>query len=215
MSVAALDLGVTKVTAVDFDPVAVDVTRSMLRQYHPEADWHVFRADVLQDDFDTHDFVYSWGVLHHTGNMSSAITRTPRWVATDGVVVIGIYKKYPSCRFWTKVKRWYVRAPSFLKLLSRIAYGTAVLASLAVQGRNPVIYVRTYSRQRGMSWRRDIDDWLGGYPYESASVEDVTQIAFQANLGLEAVFPAPDGRGLLGSGVQTYRFKVIGTDAHR
>jgi hypothetical protein len=38
-----------------------------------------------------------------------------------------------------------------------------------------VRYVRTYRAARGMSWHHDVHDWLGGYPYESASLDEVTR----------------------------------------
>jgi 2-polyprenyl-6-hydroxyphenyl methylase/3-demethylubiquinone-9 3-methyltransferase len=52
--------------------------------------------------------------------------------------------------------------------------------------------LRTYFREltsassgRGMSWLNDVIDWVGGYPYEYASVRDITD--FYRRDGFEPV----------------------------
>jgi 2-polyprenyl-6-hydroxyphenyl methylase/3-demethylubiquinone-9 3-methyltransferase len=44
--------------------------------------------------------------------------------------------------------------------------------------------------QRGMDFRHNIVDWVGGYPYEYASIKEMT--AMLRNMGFEVmnVFPA-------------------------
>ena len=49
----------------------------------------------------------------------------------------------------------------------------AYLAMVTARRHNPVKHVREYKSHRGMSWRTDATDWLGGYPYEFATVEEV------------------------------------------
>ena len=38
---------------------------------------------------------------------------------------------------------------------------------------NPITNIKNYKSKRGMDWKTDITDWLGGYPYEFATVEEV------------------------------------------
>ena len=33
--------------------------------------------------------------------------------------------------------------------------------------------IKNYKSKRGMNWRTDVTDWLGGYPYEFATVEEI------------------------------------------
>ena len=53
--------------------------------------------------------------------------------------------------------------------------------------RNPVTYVRDYGKgsARGMDFYRDVEDWLGGYPYEYASAREMH--AFFSKLGFTLV----------------------------
>jgi 2-polyprenyl-6-hydroxyphenyl methylase/3-demethylubiquinone-9 3-methyltransferase len=58
------------------------------------------------------------------------------------------------------------------------------LSAIAASGRNPFGYVFNYHRRtRGMSFHRDIHDWLGGYPYESASPEEM--VGFLSRRGFD------------------------------
>lgn len=70
-SLAARRLGAT-VRSFDFDPNSVACTREVRRRYFPEDKlWVVEEASVLNRDYlgkvGQFDVVYSWGVLHHTG----------------------------------------------------------------------------------------------------------------------------------------------------
>ena len=60
-------------------------------------------------------------------------------------------------------------------------------------------------QQRGMDRVHDIHDWLGGYPYESASPEEI--VAALPGFVLERQLLIPGRRhGLLGSGCDEYVF---------
>mgnify|MGYP001358994948 FL=1 len=58
------------------------------------------------------------------------------------------------------------------------------LAKLLVTGKNPL------EKDRGMDFFFDVVDWVGGYPYEYASVQDVVNLAMRNNLELTRVDPA-------------------------
>ena len=51
-----------------------------------------------------------------------------------------------------------------------------------VRLKNPLAPIRQ-SRQRGMSFYTDVKDWLGGYPYEYAKIEEVLRFC-RKKLGL-------------------------------
>ena len=74
-------------------------------------------------------------------------------------------------------------------------------------GRNPRRYFQAYRQNRGMDWSHDMDDWLGGFPYESASLDEV--LGFLRQRGFVAVKQKvrSGGLGVLGSGRDEYLFR--------
>ena len=74
-------------------------------------------------------------------------------------------------------------------------------------GTDPIRYIRDYQRSRGMSWWHDCIDWLGGYPYKSASSEEVIGFLELRGFRLVAAFNTASPLGLLGSGCAEYVFQ--------
>ena len=75
-SLSALRLGAKKVHAIDVDPNSVDTTRKVLAKYWKKSNYIVEQQNIFEIDqelFSQYDIVYSWGVLHHTGDMWNAI----------------------------------------------------------------------------------------------------------------------------------------------
>ncbi len=61
------------VTAVDLNPVSVTQTRTRFGIFGLRGDVREADAEFLPFDDNTFDYVYSWGVLHHTPNTAEAI----------------------------------------------------------------------------------------------------------------------------------------------
>jgi 2-polyprenyl-6-hydroxyphenyl methylase/3-demethylubiquinone-9 3-methyltransferase len=78
---------------------------------------------------------------------------------------------------------------------------------MAIQGRNFRDYVASYVRNRGMHWMTDVRDWLGGYPYESISKQEM--LSFTQKLGLSSIrqFCRRPGIGLFGTGCDEYALR--------
>src|SRR5262245_58058173 len=77
-SLAAVRLGARRVHSFDFDPDSVKCTQEVRRKYFPAAEhWTVEQGSVLDPAYlqrlGQWDIVYSWGVLHHTGDMWRAL----------------------------------------------------------------------------------------------------------------------------------------------
>ena len=183
-SLAARRLGAT-VRSFDYDPQSVACTTELRRRYFPsDPDWRVERASVLDDDFmrslGTFDIVYSWGVLHHTGQMWRALAAAGERVAPGGQLFIAIYAdRGAQTTRWKTLKRVYCQLPKPLRpayaALTVLPLEARSAAKALLRGR-PFDYVREwtgYEANRGMNKWRDIIDWVGGYPYEAAKADEL------------------------------------------
>ena len=181
-SLAAARLGARRVHSFDFDPDSVGCTQELRRRYAPAAEhWTIDQASVLDraylDRLGQWDIVYSWGVLHHTGDMWTALDLVAGLVAPSGRLFIAIYNDQGSrSRAWTAVKRVYnrSRAGKSAVLAALVPYNVARgLAVDLIRRKNPLTRYREYQRVRGMSMMHDWKDWFGGYPFEVARPEAI------------------------------------------
>jgi 2-polyprenyl-6-hydroxyphenyl methylase/3-demethylubiquinone-9 3-methyltransferase len=134
------------------------------------------------------DLVHSWGVLHHTGDMARAIAHAGSLVAPGGHLILAIYNRHWSSRTWLAIKWSYVRSPRWLQRLFIAAlFPVIYVAKWIVTGTNPK------KQERGMDFFYDVVDWVGGYPYEYASTDEVIaslkKIGFSAEKILKARVP--------------------------
>lgn len=117
-----------------------------------------------------YDFVHSWGVLHHTGKMWAAVNNASDLVAPGGILVIALYNKHWTSPLWSIVKRCYWMAPSPLqRAMVGLFYPIILVAKALVTGRNP------FTMERGMDFYYNVVDWVGGFPYEYATTEEVAE----------------------------------------
>jgi SAM-dependent methyltransferase len=207
-SLVARKLG-ARVRAFDFDADSVACTQALHDKYLPgDKDWTVEQGSILDttytDRLGTFDIVYSWGVLHHTGAMWTALERAASLVAPDGMLAIALYRKTPLCGAWRMEKRFYAAAPRLVQVAVRGAYKAAFLIRIAATGQNPISYARGYKSSRGMNWHRDVHDWLGGYPYESASPADVKEQLARLGFRILRSFEHPTGIGIFGAGCDEF-----------
>lgn len=182
-SLAAYRLGAQKILSVDIDESSVWCVHHLHEKEGRPENWKVLTGSALDQDFlkklGTFDIVYSWGVLHHTGNMEKALQNIARLPNKGGRVFIAIYNDNKrilegTSRFWLKMKKIYNHAPQGLQKIMEVIYADYIALGLLLHGINPLSYVRSYRSLRGMDFWTDIRDWLGGYPYEYASQEEIT-----------------------------------------
>jgi SAM-dependent methyltransferase len=203
---AALRLGASHVHGVDIDQNSIRAAQDLLARFDVGKNWSVETANLLDLPPQSYDVVYGWGVLHHTGAMWRALESVTKLVRPGGLLAVALYRKSPACTFWQREKRIYNNAPPPIRLFIRSLYKTAYLSALAASGRNPFDYVFNYHhRTRGMSFHHDIHDWLGGYPYESASPEEIIGFMAKHRFSLERSFQRPVAvKGLFGSHCDEY-----------
>lgn len=180
-SLAAKRLGAS-VHSFDFDPHSANCARELKRRYFPnDPNWTIDEASVLDKDYlaklGQFDVVYSWGVLHHTGAMWTALDNVAPLVKPGGALFISIYNDQGKIsRRWTQVKRMYNALPPALRFLvlwpcAFHMWWRPILKDFLLL--RPFHTWREYNQKRGMSPWRDIVDWVGGYPFEVASPEQI------------------------------------------
>lgn len=130
------------------------------------------------------DVVHSWGVLHHTGAMWKAIENAASLVQPGGHFVLAIYNRHWSSPAWTAIKRVYAASPRPLRaLLNWLFVPVIYLAKLVVTRRNPL------KMERGMDFYYNVVDWIGGYPYEYASRDEVERFVTGLGFACERFVP--------------------------
>jgi 2-polyprenyl-3-methyl-5-hydroxy-6-metoxy-1,4-benzoquinol methylase len=182
-SLAAVQLGASRVHSFDYDPQSVACALELKRRYfHHAKNWTIEQGSVLDPVYlsllGQFDVVYSWGVLHHTGNMWQALENVAPRVAENGKLFIALYNDQDVfSRFWTAVKKLYNRGYTW-----RVPIVAIFGAFFAVRGflidafilwKNPLNRYKHYKSLRGMSFLTDLIDWVGGYPFEVAKPEAV------------------------------------------
>ena len=172
-SLAAHQLG-ADVTSFDYDGSSVASTTELKNRWADSANaWRIEQGSVLDSDYmkslGKFDIVYSWGVLHHTGNMKKALSNVIGNVKHGGQLYIAIYNYQPfKTSYWKVVKKAYNQ--------------NILLCTMIVLVHMPYFFIlRGIVRffrgklklERGMSLWYDMLDWLGGYPFEAARPEEI------------------------------------------
>jgi 2-polyprenyl-3-methyl-5-hydroxy-6-metoxy-1,4-benzoquinol methylase len=180
-SLAARRLG-AEVVSFDYDPNSVACTRALRETfYEGDPQWAVSQGSVLDGEWvkslGSFDVVYSWGVLHHTGAMWSAVDVACASVGEGGSLFIAIYNDQGwKSGAWKRIKKTWTRAPRIVRPFIGAPFfawlwGKASLLDL-LRGK-PFASWRHYQAGRGMSPWHDFVDWIGGYPFEVASPEQI------------------------------------------
>jgi SAM-dependent methyltransferase len=186
-SLAARRLG-AKIHSFDYDLQSVACTEELKRRFFPDdTDWTIEQGSVLDEEYlnslRKFDIVYSWGVLHHTGEMWQAIGNVMDLVIDNGLLCISIYNDQgKASQYWRALKRFYNRSPKTIRFLIVPAIGTLIeirgFLIRLIKLQNPLPF-KTWAkrkRKRGMSVWYDLVDWVGGYPFEVAKPEEVFEM---------------------------------------
>jgi 2-polyprenyl-3-methyl-5-hydroxy-6-metoxy-1,4-benzoquinol methylase len=210
-SVAALRLGAS-VVAFDFDEQSVQCTRELVGRFGAsDCEFSLSRGSTLDHEFmsslGTFDIVYSWGVLHHTGDMWTAIDLAARAVAPGGTFALAIYNDQGKrSEWWTRIKRAYnaggpVVRGALLAGSAALMFSEKVFEHARHTGNPAAALLKLRETRRGMSRWYDLVDWVGGYPFEVASPLQVDE--FLRQRGFEKRYERLVGNNV---GCNEYRF---------
>ena len=99
-----------KLTAIDLTENAVLITKKRFELEDINANILRMDAEKLEINDDSFDYIISWGVIHHSGDMQSIISEINRILRPGGKAYIMVYNKNSLrykvyCRFWLGIVR--------------------------------------------------------------------------------------------------------------
>jgi 2-polyprenyl-6-hydroxyphenyl methylase/3-demethylubiquinone-9 3-methyltransferase len=171
-ALSASKAGACRVTGIDVSLNSIETSLQNQQRFLPHSEINFQHKSIFDQDIKElgkHQVVYSWGVLHHTGSMWNAFDVTMELVEDRGMLIVAIYNKHWSSPLWKIIKRFYNISPKIVqKIMICIFCGIIAIAKFLVTGKNP--FAR---KKRGMTFYYDVIDWVGGYPYEYASKNEI------------------------------------------
>ncbi len=191
-SLTAFKADTKRIVSLDIDPYSILATKRIREMYGNPYNWEVLHGSILDKDFiskiEPADIVYSWGVLHHTGNLWQAIRNAATLIKDGGIFYIAIYEKTPDSDYWINIKKRYNRSSWIVKRVMELGYVWYVFFKTTSMSKikSSISYIINYRKNRGMEFWTDVRDWLGGWPYEPATLEEVCQFC-EKELSLEKV----------------------------
>lgn len=203
-SLAAARLGAKSILACDLDPDSVKTAREVLKRHAGKVNWAVREVSVFDlepPETSNFDIVYSWGVLHHTGDMDTAIRAAVARVAPGGLFAFALYRRTWLDGFWRREKRWYANASPRQQNWARIIFDRTYRAAKLLTGKKG-------AADRGMDYWHDLHDWLGGYPYESILAPEVDEMMQSLEFTKVRVFARGRVIGIFGSGCDEYVYRA-------
>lgn len=213
-ALAALRLGAAQVLATDIDAISVATTKHVLATYAPVGANYTVREvsvfDLSKELTEQFDVVYSWGVLHHTGDMYGAITEATKLVRSQGLFAVALYRQTLLCGIWKRIKNWYTHTSEANQKKAQRIYISLFKLRHILARKDFEAMRQNYHSARGMSFEYDVHDWLGGYPYESITPEATKEFMATYNFALHRSFISNSGIGFFGSGCDEFVFKKLG-----
>jgi len=165
-----------ELVSFDYDEHSIEATITLRDRVYDDAKiWKIMRGSILDksflDQLGIFDVVYSWGVLHHTGSIWTAIENTQKLCRVGGLVLISIYQAGDMYQQHLALKQDFNERSSHEKqeMIERHAverYPGSTVSDAVNRMKSNVV-------GRGMNEYNDWIDWLGGLPYEVAYPSEI------------------------------------------
>jgi len=162
-SLSLARLGCSKITSLDLDLHSTQATAYTKNNFWKggDIDWTIIQKSILDEipavADQSQDIVYSWGVLHHTGDMWNAIRNAVRAVKPGGIFHVALYRS--GSKFPKSLEE---------KFRFKLADKETKIQMLYDRAGQKIFSVK---KGRGMNKFHDALDWLGGLPYDVADPE--------------------------------------------
>jgi 2-polyprenyl-3-methyl-5-hydroxy-6-metoxy-1,4-benzoquinol methylase len=193
-SLAMLGLGASNIFSFDYDPISVETAKNVKSLFAPEKKWIIEHGSILDvnyfSKFRKYDIVYSWGVLHHTGDMWSAINNASKLVEDSGFLFLSIYAKGPNYSSHLELKERYNKGSKIIKNALIYSEIIKIMVKRIRKRKNPFNW--NQKLERGMTRYHDIVDWLGGLPYEVATIEELKNFLEERKFELVKFLERPE-----------------------
>lgn len=178
--------GAEELISIDVDPRSVEATNILRARAGSPSTWSVSTVSILDKSIlpalGKFDVVYSWGVLHHTGEMWKAIENASTLVKPGGLFWISLYQKGPGYEKDLAIKQKYNNFTPLQKKLFVLKRILKIMWKRLKKGQNPFSWNEKVAR--GMHKYHDIIDWYGGLPYEVASKNEIETFLIEKNFKL-------------------------------
>jgi 2-polyprenyl-3-methyl-5-hydroxy-6-metoxy-1,4-benzoquinol methylase len=103
-----------KVHAVDITDPAVEATRARMKEFGMDAEVRCADAESLPYDDQTFDFVWSWGVIHHSARTTRIVREIARVLKPSGEARVMVYNRQGRNARITLI-RHYILGGEFIK----------------------------------------------------------------------------------------------------
>jgi len=101
------------VTAIDLSPYAVEMTRKRLKLAGVKAKVSVMDAGDIRASADEFDFIWSWGVIHHSPHTEQIVKEIHRVLKPGGEFGIMVYYKYSIHSMYVLLRLGLMRGELF------------------------------------------------------------------------------------------------------